>query len=253
MIERGVARKLTSKEIEEWQGHVFYICHLAVKSPKSNSTPIRIVFNSSQTNKGVSLNSILAKGPDSYRNSSLGILLRWREEPVALVGDIRKMFHSIFLEPKEQHCHRFLWRDLDQERKPDIYVMERVNMGDRPAPAIATEALFMTAELSRDSSPEAARFIQRGSYVDDLIDSVQSVGFAKNLTKQTEEVLAKGNFSVKCWQISGENIATNSSANELKGNESYISVLGVRWDPNADEISFEFKINFFKKKTRNTF
>ncbi len=60
--------------------------HLAVLNPKSNSTPVRIVFNSSQSN------SCLAKGPDCHINNLIGVLLRRREEAVALVGDIRKMF-----------------------------------------------------------------------------------------------------------------------------------------------------------------
>ena len=131
-----------------------------------------MVFNSAQVYKGVSLNSYLAKGPDSYRNTLLGILLRWREEAIPIVGDIRKMFHQVRMELLEQHCHRFLWRDMDSAREPDVYAILRVTMGDRPAPAIATEALFKTAEMFRDEHPRAAEFILGSSYVDDLIDSV---------------------------------------------------------------------------------
>ena len=108
MVDQGVARKLSQKEIQEWNGPKFYISHLAVVNTRSHSTPVRIVFNSSQVCQGMSLNSCLAKGPDCYMNNLIGILLRWREEQVALVGDIRKMFHSIHLKPLEQHCHRFL-------------------------------------------------------------------------------------------------------------------------------------------------
>ena len=32
----------------------------------------------------------MAKGPDSYSNNILGLLLRWRENPVAIVADIKK-------------------------------------------------------------------------------------------------------------------------------------------------------------------
>ena len=138
MVERNVARKLTREDINNWKGPVFYISHLAVVNTKSHSTPVRIVFNYSQVFQGVSLNSYLAKGPDSYMNNLLGIVLRWREEQEAVVGDIKKMFNSVLLKPLEQHCHRFLWRDLDSTRDPDVYVIQRVNMGDKPAPAIST-------------------------------------------------------------------------------------------------------------------
>ena len=79
MIERGVAQKLSQKELQEWSGPRFYISHLAVVNTRSHS-PVRIVFNSSQVCQGISLNSCLAKGPDCYMNNLIGILLRWREE-----------------------------------------------------------------------------------------------------------------------------------------------------------------------------
>ena len=249
MVSRKAARKLTPDEVNEWRGPVFYVSHLAVANAKSKSTPVRIVFNSSQTYRGVSLNSCLAKGPDSYANSLLGVLLRWRENEVAIVGDIRKMFHSVFLEPLEQHCHRFLWRDLDTQRKPDTYVMERVNMGDRPAPAIATEALFKTADLCKDDLPRAAEFIQKSSYVDDLIDSVETMDVAVNsIARDTEKILAAGGFEVKNWQLSGHKGPLHARANELKGSEEHTGVLGVMWHPSKDTITHAVTLNFSAKK-----
>ena len=137
-------------------------------------------------------------------NNLLGILLRWREEQVALVGDIRKMFHSVYLKPLEQHCHRFLWRNLKTDQAPDVYVMTRVNMGDTPAPAIITEAIYKTADMFESDSPKAANLLKRSSYVDDLIDSEPSKSEALAVACETENVLAKGGFAVKCWQFSQE-------------------------------------------------
>ena len=48
MLDGSVVRKLSEEEIQKWFGLLFYISHLAVVKPKSNSTPVRIVFNSSQ-------------------------------------------------------------------------------------------------------------------------------------------------------------------------------------------------------------
>ena len=47
MMQRKVARQLTEQEVLDWKGPKFYISHLAVVNPKSSSTPVRIVFNSS--------------------------------------------------------------------------------------------------------------------------------------------------------------------------------------------------------------
>lgn len=137
-------------------------------------------------------------------NNLIGILLHWREQQVALMGDIRKMFHSILLKPLEQHCHRFLWRDLETDREPDVYVMTRVNIGDTPAPAISAEAVYKTADMFETQSPKAANLLKRSSYVDDLIDSQPSTPEAWKIARETEDIFAKGGFVVKCWQFTGQ-------------------------------------------------
>ena len=93
---------------------------------------------------GLSLNDCLAKGP-SLLNNLLGILIRFRENPFAFVGDIKKMFHSIDITQPDQMTHLFLWRNCDLQAKPSMYAMTAVNMGDRPSATIAQVALRKTA------------------------------------------------------------------------------------------------------------
>ena len=244
MLQRGVARRLTAEELKLWDGPKFYISHLAVCNPKSQTTPVRIVFNSSQKSNGISLNGALAKGPDGYMNNLLGLLLRWRENPVAVIGDIRKMFHSVKLDPTEQHCHRFLWRDLDVSRKPDVYLMLRVNMGDTPAPAICTEALYKTAEKFVDDCPRAAQLIVKSTYVDDVVDSFVTKDEASHTVQMAEKILGKGGFEIKCWLFSGE----SETDFQLKGSGNVTRILGVDWDSERDLIVFRAVLNFSPKK-----
>ena len=239
MENRGVAVKLTQQEIDSWQGPVFYLSHLAVEQPKSVTTPVRIVFNSSQIYKGVSLNSFLAKGPDSYKTNLLGMLLRFREEAVVLIGDIKKMYNSVFLGELEMHTHRFLWRDLE-DRPPDVWCITRVNMGDKPAGAISIEAKDRTADLFRDINPKAADLIKESSYVDDIIDSVNSLQEAKQLTGDAECILEKGGFKVKGWLYGGLGLTESSS--EMH------QVLGVHWLASEDVICFKAALNFSPKR-----
>ena len=60
--------------------------------------------------------------------------------------------HVSHVEEIEQHCHRFLWRDMEG-RDPDVYVILRVNMGDKPAGAISAEALYKTAAMFKEAYP----------------------------------------------------------------------------------------------------
>ncbi|XP_067939577.1 uncharacterized protein [Watersipora subatra] len=235
MLDRCVARKLSDKELEEWNGPVFYISHLAVENPKSMSTPVRIVFNSSQTFEGQSLNEALAKGPDNYISSLLGILIRWREGKSVLIGDVRKMFNSIHIGITEQHCHRFLWRNMDATKKPDTYAITRVNMGDRPAPAISTEAILKTAEMMKEKFPRVATLLNESMYVDDIVESVSDDSEAHQLADDATTVLKKGGFQIKGWTFNG------------KGEDKSMQVLGVLWNGCSDTISFKPKLNFSKK------
>ncbi|XP_067937152.1 uncharacterized protein [Watersipora subatra] len=235
MLDRCVARKLSDKELEEWNGPVFYISHLAVENPKSMSTPVRIVFNSSQTFEGQSLNEALAKGPHNYISSLLGILIRWREGKSVLIGDVRKMFNSIHIGITEQHCHRFLWRNMDATKKPDTYAITRVNMGDRPAPAISTEAILKTAEMMKEKFPRVATLLNESMYVNDIVESVSDDSEAHQLADDATTVLKKGGFQIKGWTFNG------------KGEDKSMQVLGVLWNGCSDTISFKPKLNFSKK------
>lgn len=237
MLDRGVAREVSQEELNQYDGPYFYISHLGVPNPRSDSTPYRIVFNSSQVYKTVSLNSYLYKGPDAYLNGQQGILLRWREGEVAITGDIRKMYNSVHLELVEQHTHRFLWGNL--QSPPKTYVMTRVNMGDRPAGAISTEALYKTADMFASVHPRAAIMLKAGTYVDDVIDSVESQEEAKDVTEGAGEILHKGGFNIKFWLCSGQ---------QVEKDEGVTQVLGLGWNPEKDLMICQASLNFSPKK-----
>ncbi|XP_063952061.1 uncharacterized protein LOC135153433 [Lytechinus pictus] len=160
MVRMGFARKMTNEEMESYEGPVHYIPHHAVLRPEKKSTPIRIVFNSSSVYAGKCLNDFWMKGPDLL-NNLFGVILRFRERSVAVCADISKMYHRVLIPESDQHVHRFLWRDLQVNRKPDTYVMQVVTFGDKPAPAMAQTALRLTAEEGRAQSPEAAEVLKK--------------------------------------------------------------------------------------------
>ena len=131
MFQRKVARKLTASELEEYRGLIHYIHHHKVLKPDSESTPCRIVFSSSAKFQGHTVNEYWAKGPDLL-NNLLDVLIRFRENQIAISGDIRKMYHAVKIDSIDQHTHRFLWRNMEIEREPDVYVITSVSFGDKP-------------------------------------------------------------------------------------------------------------------------
>ena len=109
------------------------------------------------------------------------------------------MYHRILIPEVDQQVHRFLWRNLDTEREPDMYVQTVLTFGGKPAPAMALTALKKTAEELADVHPEAADVLKNNTYMDDICESQKTTDEARKITHEIDEVLATGGFSVKEW------------------------------------------------------
>ena len=113
MEKHGHAKKLTQMDIEQHNGPVHYISHHAVIKPEKKFTPFRVVFNAAAKYHGHVLNEYMLKGPDLL-NDLVGVLLRFRENHVAILGDVSKMYHQVLVDPVvDAHSHRFLWRSFE--------------------------------------------------------------------------------------------------------------------------------------------
>ena len=245
MLVRGVARKLSKEEERNYKGTVHYVSHHEVMKPGSQSTPCRIVFNSSASYMGHTLNDYWFKGPDLL-NDLLGILLRFRENHVAFAGDVKKMYHTIGISELDQHTHRFLWRNLQVEKQPATHIITAVSFGDRPAGAIASLALQKTAQMGEARYPQASFMIKKNTYMDDIVGSLDSNEDVERITTNIEEILKKGSFEIKEW------ITSYSSAIVPLDNRHDVSskVLGVVWDTQKDELRFQVRLNFSEKKRK---
>ena len=121
-----------------------------------------------------------------------------------MMGDIKKMYHSVKIGTVEQHTHRFLWRDMDTSRHPDTFIVQTVSFGDKPTGTIATVALRKTADMREKDFPEAAKIVKNNSYMDDILDIVNTKEKAHQMTKEIETVVNAGGFEMKSWILSGE-------------------------------------------------
>ena len=119
-IALGHARKLTSAEVRaSTPGRAWYNTHHPVINPKKPEK-LRIVFNLAAVFSGVSLNSKLLKGPD-LTSSLVGVLMRLRTQPVAVVADIEKMFHQVRVPRRDRDVLRFFWRMPASNDPPGVY------------------------------------------------------------------------------------------------------------------------------------
>lgn len=260
MVARGAAVKFTKEQLKDWNGPVWYISHLVAPNPHSSSTPVRIVWNSSQEFKGMSLNNLLHKGPDVL-NPIRGVLLRFRSGLYAALGDVRKMYNSVWLKDEEVHLHRFLWRDDPKEEISEFAVV-RVNIGDKPAGCIAQVAMRETANLPQFTSMIAERrIVTEDCYVDDILTSHNDAQALTQMIKGVEKILKAGGFSLKPWVLNGQggrgeesnNPSTKATVpktlilpNQMRDEEN--KALGLGYELETDKLRLLTSVNFSKRR-----
>lgn len=260
MVNRRAAVKLSKEVLQSWTGPVWYISHLIAPNPHSVSTPVRLVWNSSQKYRGLSLNDILIKGPDVL-NPIRAVLLRFRAGVYAALGDIRKMYNSVWLEDREVHLHRFLWRDTEDADIED-YAITRVNIGDKPAGCIAQVAMRETANLPSFSHfTEEKRVLEEDAYVDDILTSHNDLDHLRRLTANIEHILRAGGFYMKPWVYSSQS-GREESKKELPRSEPKTMILpnqlteddnkalGLGYTINDDKLHVMVAVNFSKKRRK---
>ena len=119
------------------------------------------------------------------------------------------MTKMVLVHPDDQFSHRFLWRK-NQSDPPTVYQWLRLNFGDKPAPGIASNAMNTLAKASQLEFPEAAKELQERTYVDDIGGSRPTAGEAKHVTTTINKVLGKGQFQIKAWHSTSQEVDQTS-------------------------------------------
>ena len=104
------------------KGTARYILHHAVYHPRKPGK-IRVKFVCLAKFMGKSLNDMLYKGAD-LTSSLVGVLLRFREERVAVMVDIESMFHQVRVpDPDSSFLHFLWWEDDNMAHESQEYQM----------------------------------------------------------------------------------------------------------------------------------
>ncbi|KAL3983862.1 FRAS1-related extracelluar matrix protein 1/2 [Sarotherodon galilaeus] len=215
---------------------------------------IRVVFDSSASYEGVSLNDVLLTGPD-LNNSLLGVLMRFRKEQVAITADIEHMFHCFIVKEDHRDFLRFLWyRDNDPTSDIVDYRMRVHLFGNSPSPAVAVYGLRRAAKAAEaDYGSDARRFIDRDFYVDDALKSFSTEEEGIAVLQRAQKMLAASNLRL-------HKIASNRSAvirafppqdhsQDFNGLDLFIDdlpiqrSLGLFWNMRTDTFTFQIEID----------
>ena len=248
LIDKGYAEiaPTISKTDEVW-----YIPHHGVYHPKKPEK-IRVVFDCSAVFRSQSLNQHLYQGPD-LTNNLVGVLCRFRKEPIAFMCDIEAMFHQVKVNSENRDLLRFLWwKDGNTESEVVEYRMTVHPFGATSSPSVANLVLKTAADDYEEMyGKEAADFIRNEFYVDDGLKSVATTSKAMDIIEKGRELCKKGGFNLHKFVSNSNEVLSKikpeqraTSVRDLDMAKLNIPVertLGVQWCIESD--CFQFRIN----------
>ncbi|XP_065085343.1 uncharacterized protein LOC135707451 [Ochlerotatus camptorhynchus] len=216
------AHKMTEEEMAVADPRKIWYLPLSVVINPKKPGKVRLVWDAAAQVKGTSLNSMLLTGPDLLTVLP-AVIQQFRERPVAFKADIREMYHQYRIRKADKHAQCFLFR-TDTSSKPDVYVMDEGTFGAACSPASAQYVKNLNASQHADRFPDATKAIVRRHYVDDYLESADTVEEA--ITRAKEIIHAR------TWR-KGSGVplqAGNDGATER--------VLGIIWCPQEDVFTF---------------
>ena len=252
MFHKGYAEEVPRTSSETVTEKAWYIPHHGVYHPKKPEK-IRVVFDCSAKFRGTSLNDLLLQGPD-LTNSLLGVLTRFRQEPVAFMADIEAMFYQVQVPIEQRDFLRFLWwpgGDLNAELKE--YRMTVHPFGTVSSPSCANYALRKTADDNEKKYGNAvASTLRRNFYVDDCLRSVSTEATAKEQIKNLREVCASGGFHLTKFISNRRNVLESIPDTERSKDVKALDLhyddlpieraLGVQWCVESDTFKFRITV-----------
>lgn len=241
-IQKGYAEKVP--ENDPGGARTWYLPHSCVVSPRKPGK-VRVVFDCAAKSFGQSFNDHLMKGPNLV-NSIVGVLLRFRKHPIAVVADIEAMFHQVQVAPRDRDALRFLWwTNGDMESEPAVYRMTVHLFGAKSSPSCAAFCLREVAnEFGKFFEPHVSKNVRQSFYVDDFLSGARNYEEGIKLVKDMREIMAMAGFNLTKWQSTSthvmESIPTNQQGKvgleKNIGNENV--VLGIKWSLEKDEFYF---------------
>ncbi len=225
-------------EPEEEQG--WYLPFFEVVN-REKSTPVRLVFDAKAKYKGTSLNQQILDTPNRLSDLTI-ILTRMRHYKYVLAGDISEMFLQIRLNPDDKPFHRFI-------HKGKHYQWTRTLFGNKASPNLSQKVLS-TLCSSESGSAQAVETVTKSCYMDDCIDSRDTVTEIVELARELPGLLRKAGMSIcKIHSNCPEALRVLEPSLIAKGinleDRSPVfleqRVLGLVYDPDKDELGYGVK------------
>uniref|UniRef100_A0A914GX00 CCHC-type domain-containing protein n=1 Tax=Globodera rostochiensis TaxID=31243 RepID=A0A914GX00_GLORO len=213
-----------------------YLAHHPVVNPVKNK--VRIVYDgSAHLANQPSLNECLYPGPIILPDL-VGLLMRFRIPPIAIICDIEKAFLQVSVLPAHRDCTRFLWvRDPSRPLSADnllIFRFTRVAFGLTCSPFLL--AATIRHHLARSPSP-LSQEIAPNIYVDNLFLSASTPSEGQGKTADTMALFELAQMPLREFACNDPTVLANLPADRVLPGQNQ-KFLGIGWDTDSDRLSF---------------
>lgn len=220
-VSKSYARKLSPDEVTLKDHRTWYLPHFVITNVNKGNKR-RLVFDAAATINGVSFNSRLMKGPCKYKPRPLmSILFKFRQRKIGVCADIKEMFHRVKIREQDQTAQRFLWREGDTTRPPDVYAMQVMIFCSARSPSLAQYVKNINAEAYKETHPRAYRAIVDCHYVDDYVDSFDNVDDAIAVSKDVVNIHQQAGFELRGFISNSMEFRTTMNKGDSSENELY--------------------------------
>ncbi|XP_054726309.1 uncharacterized protein LOC129236117 [Anastrepha obliqua] len=239
-IQKGYARRMTP--VDSAVERYWYLPVFAVINPNKPGK-VRLVWDAAAKVDGISLNTMLLKGPD-LTTPLLSVLFKFRQKRIAMSADIAEMFHQVQVREQDQNFMRFLWYEQNAN-EPTTFVMTVMTFGATCSPSCAQYVKNKNAEEFREEFPGASQCIIENHYVDDMLVSVDTEEEAIKLARDVRHVHAMGGFHIRNFLSNSSRVlaALNGSPTDalcldFENEQPTEKVLGMWWVTSSDHFAF---------------
>ncbi|XP_055623758.1 uncharacterized protein LOC129767161 [Toxorhynchites rutilus septentrionalis] len=243
-VLKGYAHRATQEELDRANPKRVWYLPLGVVTNPRKPGKVRLVWDAAATVDGISLNSMLLKGPDQL-TSLPDVLFRFRQFWVGVSADIREMFHQMKIREVDRHAQRFLFRN-DPSEQLEIFMMDVATFGATCSPASAQYVKNVNAAEFADRFPRAVEGILKNHYVDDYLDSFESEEEAELVSKEVRLIHQQGGFHLRNWLSNSTSLLSELQEKETLDSKNLCSnptvsserVLGMLWLTTEDKLKF---------------
>ena len=246
-------------------GKTYHMPHHLVVRQDKETTKHRVVYDCSSKMAGtVSLNDCL-EVPEPLYADLLAVLISFRVNKVAIIGDIEKAFLRIGMAEKDRDAYRVLFVDDPLKDDPKIVVMRFTTVTFGVGPSIWHLGAVIRHHLENyiEEYPDLVKKVESGLYADDYSGGDEDDEKAIAQYQQVKKIFKDANMNMRKWKSNSpavmeviqkeEGIDDSSTESQAKmmlnpHDPSPVKTLGIPWDLETDRMMISLEKAISKAK-----